>query len=648
MGVLDKAASAYLTVVQTLSLLRPGGKRRTGEAKLSVTVHEGKVGRHSQGKYVVTLRHGKEKQQTKKKKSDGLVWEHAAEFSHWTPTDPLILKLRKAKRCKDATIAELPIDVAAALESVDGLPNRWWYAIERIDDKGRRQKEEVFLQVTITVDGPGVISGSKHAKPTKATVTTEAQDKPSTKGEVDVEPHHERRSSVSREEETGTSDRSRRTDATPPAAAGDITDVKSEQPSSTSLTSSPPASCDTPDQAGTRGRGEGDVEANTERHSRDKSVEIPQVASAVDATGDNDSGRGQEPTRPSGKTVMTVGQESPEASAELKEVTAVSTDVEVTAVSTDVEVTAVSTDEEVTVVSTDVEVTTVSTDVEVTAVVNAVSTDVEVTAVSTDVEVTAVSTDVEVTAVSTDVEVSAVSTDVEVTAVSTDVGVTAVSTDVDVALLEVPTAVDSPVSESDSERDQGPAKPSKETTVQETPEHLEDVTSLSKNEELDFPANANSDVDTDRPKTVSSTRGGGLDLPPAIPHPRHKDADDPHYKEMMSSIDDLWDDLITKREYADELQAYADSLRSKLAATAPHVLNYTVIKNLAAQVPVCKSYDSPQTEGLSLAHLKDIQDTLTKLLKDEENRAWYLRRWYIDELCNVALKEAPQVLSAQD
>ncbi|CAH1241973.1 Hypp6454 [Branchiostoma lanceolatum] len=726
MGVLDWTASAFLTVVHTLSLLRPGGKRWTGEPKLNVTVHEGKVGRHSQSKYVVTLRHGKEKQQTKKKKSDGLVWEHAAVFSHWTPTDPLILKLRKAKRCKDATIAELPIDVAAALASVDGLPNRWWYAIERID-KGGRQKEEVFLQVTITVDGPGVKSGStqvpakpgkeaattaapetprstavvesessstsgltssppasfhtpdqagtsghgegdveagpeRHsrdedvevsqvpstvlsptddkdsglgqdptrptkkekpecsaelkevttvstdvevaqvpaadsdsgrgqgpAKPPSESTTTVAQDKPSTKR--GVEPSHGRRSSVSQEGETGTSDSSRRTDVSPPSAAGDITDVKSEQPLSSSLPPSQPASCDTPDQAGTRGRGEGDFKAGPERHSRDKDVEAPQVPSAVDGhTGDIDSGRGQDSNRPSEKTVMTAGPETPGYPAELKGVTAVSTDVEAVQVPSPGDgPTDPNRPPEKTIMTAWQENPEYSAELK------------EVTAVSTDVEA-----------------------------------------------AQMPADVDSPVSSSDSERDQDPAKPSNKNAVQQKPEVSEDVMSLPENEETDLPVNADSDVDADRPKTASSTQGGGVDLPTTNPSPRHADADDPQYEEMMSSIDDLWDDLLTKREYADELQTYAESLRSKLAATAPHVLNYTIIKNLAAQVPVCKSYDLPQTEGLSLRHLKDIQDTLAKLLKDEENHAWYLRKWYIEEMCKVALKEAPQVLGAQD
>ncbi|KAI8493426.1 hypothetical protein Bbelb_288230 [Branchiostoma belcheri] len=183
MGVLDRTASAFLTVVHALSVLRPGGKSRDGQHKLNVTVHEGKVGRQSQSKYLVTLRVGKEKKETKKRRSDGLLWDYGAEFLHWTPADPLILKLRKAKRCKDKTVAVLSLDVAAAIESVDGLPNRWWYALDRIDKSGR-QKEEAFLQVTVTVDGVegkhGSTQDQDRAKPVQEAVQPAAPENPET------------------------------------------------------------------------------------------------------------------------------------------------------------------------------------------------------------------------------------------------------------------------------------------------------------------------------------------------------------------------------------------------------------------------------------------------------------------------------------
>ncbi|CAH1242091.1 Hypp6458 [Branchiostoma lanceolatum] len=585
MGVFDKAASAFFTVVHTLSLLRPGGKRWTGEPKLNVTVHEGKVGRHSQGKYVVTLRHGKEKQQTKKKKSDGLVWEHAAVFSHWTPTDPLILKLRKAKRCKDATIAELPIDVAAALASVDGLPNRWWYAIERIDKAGR-QKEEVFLQITITVDGSGVKSGSTQAP---------------------AKPAREAATKAGQETKRSTQDNS------PQSAADDTAVVKASDKTA---------------------HGEEDVEG----HSRDKGEEVPHVSSTVDGhTGDNDSGRGQDSTRPSENTVMTAGQENQKYTAEETEVPTVSTDVEVEqAPATEVDSgrsqdPAKPTNETAAqdkpstkrgVEPSHGRRSSVSQEGE-TGTSDSSSRRTDATPPSAAGDITDVKSEQPSSTSLTPSPPASCDTPDQAGTSGRGEGDFKADTehhsrDKDVEVPQLSSAVDGHTGDNDSGRGQA--------------------------------AKSNDDeTDTDGAgETASSTRGGGAALPSTDTAPRQADADDPQYEEMMSSIDDLWDDLITKREYADELQTYADSLRSKLAATAPHVLNYTVIKNLAAQVPVCKSYDLPQTEGLSLWHLKDIQNTLAKLLKDEEERATYLRKWYIDEMCKVALKEAPQVLGAQD
>ncbi|XP_035661768.1 uncharacterized protein LOC118406020 [Branchiostoma floridae] len=73
----------------------------------------------------------------------------------WSPTEELVLKLRKAKRCKDKTIGELCISVAAGLESVEGLPNKRWYGLGTTQ-KVRRKKNETFLQVSVSVDGQGM------------------------------------------------------------------------------------------------------------------------------------------------------------------------------------------------------------------------------------------------------------------------------------------------------------------------------------------------------------------------------------------------------------------------------------------------------------------------------------------------------------
>ncbi|XP_066299959.1 neurofilament heavy polypeptide-like [Branchiostoma lanceolatum] len=453
------------------------------------------------------------------------------------------------------------------------------------------------------------VDSGRSQDPAKPGNETAAQDKPSTKR--GVEPSHERRSSVSQEGETGTSDSSSRTDSSPPSAAGDIIDVKSEQPSTSTPPSSPPASCHTPDQAGTRGHGEGDAKApGPERHSHD--VDVSQVPSIVDGpTGDNDSGRGQDPAipKPCKEPGMKAAQEMPVPLETMEDV-----------------------------------MTVLNKDKVVPQVPAAVD---DPTGDSASGRGQAKPDLFKETALLTAAQVPVPAEELK--------DAVAVSMAEDVS--QVPATMDCSKGESDLEQSQakiaiGTSKETALKAVQKEPESLIEpkdmmTAALSNDNEADQPANG--DVDTHSiGETASSTQGGGVTLPSTNPAPRHADADDPQYEEMMSSIDDLWDDLITKREYADELQKYADSLRSKLAATAPHVLNYPVIKNLAAYMPKCKSYDLPQTEGLSLEDLGEIQDTLANSLKDEEHRAAFLRRWYIENLCNVALKEAPQVLGAQD
>ncbi|XP_078608624.1 uncharacterized protein LOC144880374 [Branchiostoma floridae x Branchiostoma japonicum] len=583
MGVFDKVASAYLTVVGALSVLRPSGKWWTSDSKISVIVHEGNVGQHSQGKYLVTVRHRKEKQQTKKRKSDGLTWEHAVQFSHWSPSDPLVLKLRKAKRCKDATIAKLSIDVAAVLESADGLPNKWWYAMERLD-KGGRQKEDVFLQITVTVDGREVKSGAT-PDPAAETATTAAQEKPQTPPELKVnsppsasttgptasqpaavstsgasrdkptaktadEPSHECRG------ETGTSDRSCHAKTSSLSAAGDITVGKPV--SSIPPSSSPPAPLE---KTGTGGHGEGDAKVGSERLSHDKFkvVEVPQT---VPDAADGSTGHGDipDPTRPSEKSVMTAGQENPESSAELGELTAVIKDV--------------------------------PAGTKPCSRYRGRGPDLTMPYENTTVAAGQEKPEAELN------EVTDASKDQEVP--------------------QLPTAADGPTGDINSS--QGP-----------------DVTSLVKDKETNSQA-------VDKDKETATPQGGNSTTKPK------KDKYDPELEQMehVWSVEDLWDEFTTMREYADDLDAYAESLRGKLAGSVPHVLDYPVIKNLLAHVPERKSYDLPDTEGLGSDDLDDIEDTLVRLLKDEANRATYLRRWVIDELLSVAMEVAPHVLGAQE
>ncbi|XP_078590036.1 uncharacterized protein LOC144870167 [Branchiostoma floridae x Branchiostoma japonicum] len=300
MGVLDKAASAFLLVVHVLSLLRPGGKRQSGETKLSVTVHEGKVGRQSQGKYLVTMRHGKVKMQTAKKKSDALIWEHSTEFVPWSPTDQLVLKLRKAKRCKDTTVGELCIDVAAVLESVDGLPQKWWYIMDR-PSKGGRRNEEVFLQVSVTLDGTEVKSqptqNQVSAMPfDEGTVEASAQGKTETLSEL--QNHHGKAVVVSQENNADTPHDNSAEDSKQSSVAGDIADVKQDSSDE-----------DTTDRFAVNE--DRDVDACSSPGNTD--VTPLQVSGAADGPErKSELPKGQDPAKTSEGTVKTELQEKPE------------------------------------------------------------------------------------------------------------------------------------------------------------------------------------------------------------------------------------------------------------------------------------------------------------------------------------------------
>ncbi|XP_078589517.1 uncharacterized protein LOC144869886 [Branchiostoma floridae x Branchiostoma japonicum] len=525
MGVLDKAASVFLSVVHVLSLIRPGGKRQSGKTKLSVTVHEGKVGRQSQGKYLVTMRHGKVKMQTAKKRSDALIWEHSTEFAPWSPTDQLVLKLRKAKRCKDTTVGELSIDIAAALVSADGLPQKWWYIMDR-PSKGGRRNEEVFLQLSVILDGTAVKSeltqNQVSVKPPEEIVEASVQEKPESLSEV--QNNQGKEAEVSEETEATPQDNGTN-DSKPPSVAGDIADVKQDS-SNTASTSDTVSTSDKADK----------FDSNEDRDVSAQEGELP---------------KGQEPDKTSVKMEL---QEKPELENDKINVS-------------------------------QGKVPEAPSD-------NSGKDSPPPAAAGDAADVKAAS--------------------------STSSASGLPSTAPDTA-------------------DKRPA-----VGEGDVPECHPSVVHGKQTE-----APHNSGVDTDS-QTKTSTQEGGASLTTTTPSPKHKDAEDPHYEEVMSSVDKLWAELHLERDYAEKLLTHADSLRSRLATTAPHVLRYPVIKNIIAAVPKRTSYKLPDTQGLSLEELHGIQKTLTKSVQDEKERATYIKRWYWEELVRVALKEAPGVFGPED
>ncbi|XP_078673631.1 uncharacterized protein LOC144912342 isoform X2 [Branchiostoma floridae x Branchiostoma belcheri] len=709
MGFLDRTASAFLSVVHVLSLLRPGSKSQSGGIKLNVTVHEGKVGRQSQGKYLVTIRHGKNKVQTAKKKSDALIWEYSTEFVG-SPTDQLVLKLRKAKRCKDTTVGELSIDVAAALESVDGLPQKWWYIMDR-PNKGGRRKEEVFLQASVTLEGTeGKSQPTQNqaqvsvTKPSENIVEVSARDGP-------AQNHQVKAVAVSLEKEPDTHPDNSAADSSPPSVTSDIADVKQES-SDTALTqdtadkfgvnedmgveselpkgrdSSDSAS--TPDKADKFGVNE-DMDAppnDAHRSSRHTDVTLLHVSGAAD-----NQEREIESELPKGQVSVT---KAPEETVEVSALGEPETLSELQAVAVSLEKDPVAHPDNSAADSSPPSVTGDIADVKQE------SSDTESDTASTSDEV-----------VSTPDKADKFGADEDMDVPPNDAHRSSRHTDV--TLLHVSGAADNQEREIESEipKGQDPFKTSKRTVKTELPEKAEqengkinvsqetepgapsadsskdssppsaagdaaDVSTESSTSSAfglpasnpdKRPAAGEGDVserrtpsvvhgkETETPdnivtdtcsQTTTSTQGGGSSLTTTTPSPKHKDAEDPQYEEVMSSVDNLWAELNFERDYAETLLAHAESLRAKLTTAAPKVLQYPVLKNITAAVPDRTSYELPDTQGLSLVELQDIQKTLTKAVQEEKERASYIKRWYWEELVRVALKEAPQVFGPED
>ncbi|XP_078690110.1 uncharacterized protein LOC144921229 [Branchiostoma floridae x Branchiostoma belcheri] len=152
MGTLvDRTFSAVFTVLETLSLVRVGGKG-DGKPKLNVTVHSAK---HvpSHGKVFVSMKHGEEKWRTRTKKSGNHVWDETAEFSPASPPendDVVLLKIKKVRRCTEKTLGTVRVDVPQALWTNGHLPAKRWYGVEVEKNTGFQEKP--FLQVSVTLD----------------------------------------------------------------------------------------------------------------------------------------------------------------------------------------------------------------------------------------------------------------------------------------------------------------------------------------------------------------------------------------------------------------------------------------------------------------------------------------------------------------
>ncbi|XP_078682667.1 uncharacterized protein LOC144917033 [Branchiostoma floridae x Branchiostoma belcheri] len=124
-----------------------------------------------------------------------------------------------------------------------------------------------------------------------------------------------------------------------------------------------------------------------------------------------------------------------------------------------------------------------------------------------------------------------------------------------------------------------------------------------------------------------------------------QDSGEPDYRKVvMSSIESLWEDLLAKKSYVQDILSYVDSLRAKLATVAPYVMEY--VMSLSEKVPDTAPYVLPETVGKSLEELKGIEKTLMTLVEQEEKRSVFVKTHYLEKICAIAVEEAPQVLEA--
>ncbi|CAH1249442.1 Hypp8608 [Branchiostoma lanceolatum] len=528
-GVSDRAARAFGTVVQALSLLRPGGrsnndkKKKTGEPSLRVVIHAAR-GVCSRRKVFVTARFGKQKRQTSKKKISSLDWEYSTEFTPYTPTErkKLILTVRKAKRCKTSIISQVAIDVAALVEAED-LPVGWWYMLETDKMETYRNKKEVmFLKVTVTVDGPKMESESTH-------------DQAKTTSEIPSEPKDSECDVVSQENEIHSSESVHDADRSPSSAVSDIADPEAKSSSTKSGTDastciSLPSAIN--DIANVK------PESSSTKSGTDNSLPSTTGDIAEDKSGSSSTKSGEDISLPS--TVNDIANIKLGSSS-----------------------------------------TKSGTDNPLPSIAG---------------EIAVIKPESSSTASSTSKEEASTKT----SSSTTDKAPTNGEGDHDV-----------------------------KTSHELRPSRIRQLVQFIRKK-------------TEKPTT---TQGEETAIPTASLPPPHRDSEDPRYQEVMASIDRQWEELMPKRAHSDELLAYANSLRAKLTVAAPHVLEYAMIKNLTATVPDYTHYELPERQGMSLEELTKIEKTVAMLVEDQEKRATYIKRWYLDDLCRVAMEEAPHVLA---
>ncbi|CAH1249227.1 Hypp8556 [Branchiostoma lanceolatum] len=651
----DRGAAAFLSCFQTLTLLRPAGRNREGGAKVSVGIHTVSVA--EKAKYRLVIRYDKKKRRTAWKKVATRDWDFTAEFAECVPEDKkkVRLELQKKKKCKVRTVGVTTVDPTQALQA-DGSV-RAWYIFDP-PKNGTQDRNVSLVEATVAVNGRKVERKTTEKKGT-TTKPSEGNEKPQVrpvsstelnKNDVTVKTTSLAVVGAKKLDQTG--------QGRPPlTASGDNTGGKPAS-SSPSATSSSTSSTTNSGQGAvrpsrvsrlfgfiTKKNGETATsghEGGTNKPSKETKEETVAPEDGPASFSENKKPKGSPNT-----ASKTVEGEKPDRSGQDKPAAAPSNGDETHCKS------ASSSPND----SRSSSPSCTSTTAEALAKggVRPSRTRQLFGFIASKSGGTTKPTQKEVNAQASDV------TKEEALAIESRLESSSEKKETKLALKSASQTV-----EGENPGKRGQDNPTASPSGFDECTQIKTASSLTNGSTSSSPASTATDKSltnggddgeskSERPSRFRQlvgfirnkdngkiTEGGGKAVPTAKQSPQQ--FTDPVCMDMMSSIHKLWAELLPKRAYSKELLDYANSLRSRLEAAAPHTRDNTILNNLAAKVPDYTHYELPEMYGLSLHELNQIHKTVVFLLEDEEKRATYIRRWVIDDICRVALEEAPQVL----
>ncbi|KAI8496163.1 hypothetical protein Bbelb_260040 [Branchiostoma belcheri] len=631
---LRRGAAAFLVCFQTLALLTHGVRNRESGTKISVGIHTVSVA--EKAKYRIVIRYKKRRRCTAWKKVATQDWDFTAEFAECVPQEMRKVKveLQKKKKCKEKTIGVTTLDPTRALQpNAYGRPVKDWYVFDP-PKKGRpnNYKNVCCLEATVAVYGPGKTTTQKTGSPTPKPSVGKLRTKPVSATEL-----REKYATKKTTSQTVGAKKLDKTNQGKPAApsSGDNTNRK---PAS----SSPSAASGSPSSTATNGAGDvkpGRIHRLFGSFTKKKN----ETTTSADEAGSTEPHE-----KTTGETVVTEGHL--ERSSEKEEAKVAPKTVSDTV---DGEKPDKSEQDKLAVTSS-------GDDTQCKSSSPNASTDSSPSSTSTTATKTPANGEKDVrpsrvrqlfgfiankgsrTTKSTQREV-AVATEDRLKSSDNKES----TLDPKTASLTVEgekqgkTSQDNPSSGSGELAELNPASPSTSTSASSSAATDKSLTNGEGDgkRKSERPSRFRQLVGFIRKKDDSKTTTA---IPIAKPPPPQ--FTDPVCKEVMLSIHTLWAKLLPKRAQSKELLAYANTLMSKLEAAAPHTKDNTILKNLFARVPDYTHYELPEMAGLSLHELNQIQKTVVFLIEDEEKRTTFFRRWLIDDICRVALEEAPQIL----